>query len=124
MEKNTDFEDEYKNIAVRICKIQVKLGYSDNKLASYLGVTEEHFCKKLKTGKVPFTMDKLITLRDVGFDVNYIFTGEVYEVPTYQNESDSVIKIAQRLFLVLDGESEKSKRESAKTLISTLLDYI
>ena len=66
---------EYKIIAKRVARLQQMYGWTNAKMAQFLGVTQDHYSKKLKTGRQPFTLERLIILSRA-FDIQYIFTGE------------------------------------------------
>ena len=115
-----DFTNEYKLIAERVVEIQRIMDYSDEDMASMLGVSQEHYKKKLLTGKSPFTPDKLITLRESGFDLFYLFTGKAGEdIP--RADTNSFLDLRHRIMVVLAEIPGRERKILVSEFIAALV---
>lgn len=114
---------EYKQIAKRVGEIQARWKYTNARMACCLNVTKDYYQKRLKTGKTPFTMEKLILLKECGFDLCYIITGKhSFEVQTMGPHETE--RTTERLLACLLSYPEIERNRTVKGIITELLNLI
>lgn len=108
------------HVSGRVVELQQLRRYTDDDMASFLGVSTSHYSRKLKKGRASYTQDTLTALAMRGFDVNYILTGEtVSELP--MRGLGAAAMMMDGIRTSLEGLTEAERTVLLKELLRILL---
>ena len=108
------------HVSGRVVELQKLRRYSDDDMASFLGVSRAHFTRKLKKGRASYTQDTLTALAAHGFDVNYVLTGKaVSGLP--MRGLGTVAVFLDGIRASMDGLTDEERTVLLKELLRILL---
>ncbi len=120
----------YEYVLERLAQFRKGMNLTQLQVAEKLGISQEQF-SYFETGKVKITAEILVKLAALGFDINYIITGELYREPEdrtvskifdnlCENERKNEYRCLFCCLLCLFGETSRD----AKTKNQRLVEYL